>query len=510
MKIFDSRSHIKWSGSNYSVQKKSDIVLRKGAFIRQNIDFEPGSYSLRVIGKKRTGNGRFEVSIASESGEIIASEKIQLTKSSLSESRISFDVEKACLGGRILVQRGGVSFGTIEISRIIVECDSEELASQKDNSITASNHTHLVSGENFKKRDIAFVVPYGICGGGEVYIRNIIDNMNNEIFNITVICCKKNKIKDIISNKNVNIINAINDDHFKSTLISNNYHYIVYYNSHRIYQILQSLYKSNLISSQMYEVYHSDFIWQDSLSRYNERENISGILFVSEMVGRSISYVPEKTVLPVGIEIERFEKGVGSGLIDNYDGNFIFGMVTRLSLEKNIKYAIDLVSKTNGATLVIVGDGPSEQSIRKYIKTNNIDNVTLVGFKTNTQDYYKLFDSFLMTSSCSEGTPISILESMASETLVVSTMTGGIPSIVRDGKTGVSISGIIDDDLSVLNKIIANKDDYNDIVLNAKRYVDLNHNIENIARSFENIILNNSGFFVSSDEKSIILDGYYA
>ena len=94
--------------------------------------------------------------------------------------------------------------------------------------------------------------------------------------------------------------------------------------------------------------------------------------------------------------------------LDN--GHVTFGIVARLSPEKNINYAIDLISSMHNANLIIVGDGPERAKIESRISDDS--SIKLVGHKRNIEDYYNLFDAFLLTSKY-EGMPISILEAMS-------------------------------------------------------------------------------------------------
>ena len=108
-----------------------------------------------------------------------------------------------------------------------------------------------------------------------------------------------------------------------------------------------------------------------------------------------------------------------------------------------------------------------------------------IEFKKNTFDYYNIFDGFILASTCSEGTPITILEAMASEVPVFTTMVGAIPSFAISGENSIGLTLNIDEDCSSIVKNIKNKN----IIKKAKSYVKKNHDGRNIANFFTKVVL---------------------
>jgi len=64
------------------------------------------------------------------------------------------------------------------------------------------------------------------------------------------------------------------------------------------------------------------------------------------------------------------------------------------------------------------------------------DRVTLTGYRRDVEDLLALLDIFMM-ASLNEGTPLAILEAMATGTPVIATDVGGISEQVIDGETGI-------------------------------------------------------------------------
>jgi L-malate glycosyltransferase len=91
--------------------------------------------------------------------------------------------------------------------------------------------------------------------------------------------------------------------------------------------------------------------------------------------------------------------------------------------------------------LTLKGEGPFEQSVRNQVLSLGLSDV--VTFKPRTpysevpMDFHRA-DIFI-TTSISDGTPVSILEAMASGIPCIATDVGGIPEWVENNKTGFLI-----------------------------------------------------------------------
>lgn len=96
-----------------------------------------------------------------------------------------------------------------------------------------------------------------------------------------------------------------------------------------------------------------------------------------------------------------------------------------------------VLSAIPNARLRIVGDGPQEFTLRKFIEGPPFKKrVEILPATTDTRMYYQSAQVFALTS-VREGQPNVILEAMASGLPVVATDVGGIPTLVRDGETGL-------------------------------------------------------------------------
>ena len=122
--------------------------------------------------------------------------------------------------------------------------------------------------------------------------------------------------------------------------------------------------------------------------------------------------------------------------LNNHDDKYIlfFG---RLSKEKGVKTLIDAMKDKNYA-LKVLGTGPLEKELKDYVKSNNITNVELLGFKSGEEltNYVRNSRCVVLPSEWYENGPYSAMEAMAlGKPLIVSNL-GGLPELVEDGKNG--------------------------------------------------------------------------
>jgi L-malate glycosyltransferase len=90
------------------------------------------------------------------------------------------------------------------------------------------------------------------------------------------------------------------------------------------------------------------------------------------------------------------------------------------------------------ATLTLVGGGKEEPQLRQLASDLSLENVTFVGRvdPSAVAAYYAEHDIYLQSPDI-DNMPLSVLEAFASGLPVVSTDTGGIPAILRDGEHGL-------------------------------------------------------------------------
>lgn len=125
-------------------------------------------------------------------------------------------------------------------------------------------------------------------------------------------------------------------------------------------------------------------------------------------------------------------------------GDFVIGTVARVQDVKNHRALVDAFARLRAqrpdlaphVRLSIVGDGPLLPAVRAQVAALGLqDAVWLPGARSDIKALLHSFSLFALPS-LAEGTPVSLLEAMASGLPVVASRVGGIPEAVDDGVHG--------------------------------------------------------------------------
>lgn len=169
-------------------------------------------------------------------------------------------------------------------------------------------------------------------------------------------------------------------------------------------------------------------------------------------VSHNISYhivtdfsIPSSKVqyLPFGIDTDLFNPGRATapdpdGLLRIFSNRGFFPVYDNETLIRGFDLAY---RKNPDLRLTLKGDGPQEQSVRNLVSSLGLSDVVVFQHKTAYADVpydYSRADIFI-TTSVSDGTPVSVLEAMASGLACIATAVGGIPEWVENEKTGLLI-----------------------------------------------------------------------
>jgi sugar transferase (PEP-CTERM/EpsH1 system associated) len=150
-----------------------------------------------------------------------------------------------------------------------------------------------------------------------------------------------------------------------------------------------------------------------------------------------------------GVDTERFRPAAGEASNEpwNAPSAFVIGSVGRLQDVKDQATLIDafarlrnmLPEERHRLRLVLVGDGPLRGQLAQRIADAGLqDCAWLAGPRSDVAPPMRSFSLFAL-SSIAEGTPVTMLEAMASGLPVVSTAVGGIPDLVLDGASGALV-----------------------------------------------------------------------
>jgi glycosyltransferase involved in cell wall biosynthesis len=150
-------------------------------------------------------------------------------------------------------------------------------------------------------------------------------------------------------------------------------------------------------------------------------------------------------VIPNGIDLEGFDNlprdEMRAKLRAKANEKLII-FVGRLRPAKGLKYlikAIDIVKQSDqSARLLLVGEGPEEESLKRLVRKLNLESyLEFVGQIQNEEvPRYMAAADILVLSSLSEGFPVTVLEAMASGLPIVATRVRGLPETIEDGQNG--------------------------------------------------------------------------
>jgi len=150
-------------------------------------------------------------------------------------------------------------------------------------------------------------------------------------------------------------------------------------------------------------------------------------------------------------------------------------IIGELLPNKNQKMAIDmmaqLVKTYPRAKLLIAGNGPEQEHLEAQIKELGLENnIQLLGYKTNLQDYQHIADVCVACSK-REGLPLNIVESMLSGTPVVATHNRGHRELIEDGRTGYLVQvDNVDGMRNAVVELLGDEAQYARIALAAREY----------------------------------------
>ncbi|MBI2049716.1 glycosyltransferase family 4 protein [Candidatus Roizmanbacteria bacterium] len=180
-----------------------------------------------------------------------------------------------------------------------------------------------------------------------------------------------------------------------------------------------------------------------------------------KMFGPSLS---RKTrTIPGGIRLSLFPQekkieGLRSRL--GLNGKKVALFTGRLISEKGVEYLVKAAKNIEGE-VVIAGDGPQRKRIEEMIALMKLKNVRMLPYMHEYEEFidlYYLADVFVSPAVWDEPLGLTIIESMASKTPVVTTRKGGVTMAVKEGITGLFVRPRNSKEIaSAVNRLFANE-----------------------------------------------------
>lgn len=141
-------------------------------------------------------------------------------------------------------------------------------------------------------------------------------------------------------------------------------------------------------------------------------------------------------------------------VISEYD----VGVLTRFHAQKNLQRFVMIAKKLPEYKFVVGGDGIEYEKISSLIKTEKIENITLLGYCSNPIDFMRNIRLYLSTSLW-EGLPYSVLEAIAhGKPVVLSDVVGH-----QDFKTHDAAAFLFrtdDQAVGIIRNLLENKQEY--------------------------------------------------
>jgi glycosyltransferase involved in cell wall biosynthesis len=182
---------------------------------------------------------------------------------------------------------------------------------------------------------------------------------------------------------------------------------------------------------------------QQAIQRFVHR-SATHVTAVSEAVAGTVVAmgVPREriTVIPNGVDLERFGTPGDRAALGGSDGAPLIGSVACLAPRKDQATLIDalalLAARGVAWNAAVVGEGPERPALEAQLAARGLTGrVRLLGERNDVERLLPAFDVFVL-SSREEGIPNALLEAMAAGRPAVATAVGGTPEVLSDPETG--------------------------------------------------------------------------
>ena len=165
-------------------------------------------------------------------------------------------------------------------------------------------------------------------------------------------------------------------------------------------------------------------------------------------------------------------------------------MVGRLVKQKGQLVALSALNnlKNYPWKLIIVGVGIEKNNLQKFVNKNNLlDRVIFAEPVVQVEKYFEQASVLLMPSVW-EGLGVVVMEAMTGARLVLASKTGGLVELIKEKETGflAEPKNITDWEVKLKN-IFENKDQCQQLAINAQKYAKENFGVEKMVEKYDQV-----------------------
>jgi len=297
-------------------------------------------------------------------------------------------------------------------------------------------------------------------GGTEMVIKNIIEGLSCSEFTMSIFCIESplGPWGESLKKDGIEIYSACRKEGFDPAIITKIRKHVRRQNidiihCHQytpwVYGTLAAAFtKTKVIFTEHGRFYPDSTNWKRRLVNpllTFFTDNITSISRATKSALVEFEYIPPQRIDVIynGISEVRVEAKQASLIRKSLaipNDAFVLGTIARFDPIKNhlmMLEAFAAARKENPRLyLIMIGDGTERHNIECKIEELKLnDFVTLTGYQPNPSNYLSMFDVFLL-SSLSEGTSMTLLESLSLGIPCVVTDAGGNAEIIENNKNG--------------------------------------------------------------------------
>lgn len=221
--------------------------------------------------------------------------------------------------------------------------------------------------------------------------------------------------------------------------------------------------------SDMFELYKNQSFMRNPIKKVlKDADKVFAVsnALRDEILATDVKGIADKTSIYLNsVDVNKFKEPTAKQKKDKPTVMFVGNLIKR----KNVSLILD--SKKECKTdfnLVIVGDGPLLNDLKKKVENENIDGVTFTGAKSDVENIIPTAD-LLILPSFSESFGLVLIEALACGVPVIGSDVGGIKEIITpdvglliDPKNVASLSKAID-------RVLSDEELYNKFKSNSRK-----------------------------------------